>query len=337
MNYFNIMLGCYFALYVLCGCVEPQVAVNRGQHIHIEKANKDSIVASETFIASIDSLLLRPDSGCYVSSIQDLCLSDSNIVILDKAKNIFVFNLNTGKQVAKLDKIGRGEEEYIDPKSILIHKGLLNVLDFKANRVLRYDSKLNYVDDVRISFPAWDFAEVDSGYLFYNMNATSELKQIVHTDSNGRVVGSFLVPQDNMDIMLTDRAFTEDGYGNVFYVDIKENKIYKWANDSLVAAFTMGYGNDDDMSHGNDELRLKSSLVSRKYVQTEFIVDKYVLNNIYNIQTQKSEAGIVSTGTNFPFFPLLSQKDVFFSVVHPFDPSTMREKQDLYLVRYVLK
>lgn len=321
----------------LFSCKEQQMMVEQVVNIPVKQATANSTVRHEDFIASIDSLLLRPDSGCYVASVQDVCLSDSCVAILDVAKSIFIFNLNTGKQVALLNNTGHGKGEYVDPKSIMMHNGLLYVLDFKTSRILKYDDEFKYCGDVRIGFPACDFSIVDNGFVLYNMNATNDLKRVVHTDFDGNIINSFLVPKETIGIMPTDKVFTEDGFGNVFYIAPQENMIYRLAEDTIDVAFTLGYEDEPEPPQSSGKLKTKFSLISSKYILTQFVADRYVLTNVYNTQTGVSEAGIVSTGTNFPFVPQLSQKDVLFSVVHPFDKTTMREKQDLYLVRYTLK
>ena len=84
-------------------------------------------------------------------------------------------------------------------------------------------------------------------------------------------------------------------------------------------------------------LRSRLSFVSHKYVLTQFLSGRSLLNNIFDRQARSSRAGMVKTGTRFPFMPQCQGKDKLFCVCHPFDIGTNRESRELFLVTYSLR
>lgn len=192
--------------------------------------------------------------------------------------------------------------------------------------------------EVRLKFPALDFAVVPGGFLFYNMNADDNLGQVVYTDNDGKVIGSFLPRSEPLDMMLTDKVFADDGYGNVYFVEPNTNTIYQWNDGALDPAFTIGSGDGSaSASSAGGGLRSRLSFVFHKYVLTQFLSGRYLLNNIFDRQARSSRAGMVKTGTRFPFMPQCQGKDKLFCVCHPFDIGTNRESRELFLVTYSLR
>lgn len=297
-------------LLLLTNCRSKESILEEAPLIDIAGYENNTIDCSQ-FISDIDTLLLSVDSTCYVSQIQDFCLNDSCIYILDKDKSVFVFNSLTGELKNSINKIGRGRSEYLDPKSISEFEGCVYILDFGGRCVLEYDAELNFLDRIKIKFTAIDFMKVDDGFLFYNLTATDKLKRIVHTDNKGNVLNSFASSQLNINTILTERIFCSSGNDGFYISEPVSDIIQEWKDDTVDVAFKFDWENKNDITASKtSELITKNginilySLVSSKYVLTQFLGKDFILSNIYNRDDKTSVSGMVDTHLSYPFGPM---------------------------------
>ena len=225
----NKILVCIFTCStILAGCAVNNQTFN-GTIINIS-GDKNTELLIDSFVTSIDSTLLQPNAIEHMGEVQDMCLSDSNAYILDKTNSIWKFNLNTGLQEKKIKKTGHGHGEYINPTSICVDHDNVYVLDFQGSSIIVYDRNLDYKNRIQLEFPSIDFAKVPDGFLLCNMNPTKNLKRIVHINEKGSVINSFLSMEMKEESMMTDRIFSKDDNGSVFFAEPASNIIYKWEN-----------------------------------------------------------------------------------------------------------
>lgn len=332
-GYIYILIGSVLLLLTNCRTKDPVLLEKPLIEITGYDNNK---IDCNRFISNIDTLLLTTDNN-YVSQIQDFCVSDSCIYVLDKEKSIFVFDSFTGVLKKNMISIGRGRAEYLDPKSIAVCDGYVYILDFGGRSVLKYDADLNYLDRIKIKFTAMDFVKINKGFLFYNLTATDKLKRIVHTDDKGTVLNSFISSGLNINTILTDRIFCNNGGESIYISEPVSDVIKEWKNDTVDIAFKFDWRNKNDITVSktselikNDGVNILYSLVSSKYVLTQFLGKDFILSNIYNREEEKSISGIVDTHLNYPFGPM---KIVGNSLIGIYEA---QDNKNLILVKYNL-
>lgn len=259
----------------------------------------------------IDTVLLRPNAAEYLGQVQDISLTDTQVYILDKTNSIWIFNLETGLQEKKVNRTGHGNGEYIGLSSICVEDDSVFALDFQGSSIIIYDLNLDFKRRIRLPFPAIDFAKTPDGFLLCNMNPSEQLKRIVHIDANGTVLNSFLSTKMDEGIMMTDRIFTTDDEGTVFFSEPASSIIYKWEDGIVRPAYSFEYEKGALLEKSPVQQESKQSpqtirsFVSLRDVITLYVSNKFVLTNIYNQETGTAKSGMIDTHLPYPFFPMV--------------------------------
>ena len=338
MKILNIFL---FASLLVClyACSEKNVS-SLTSTISISETG-ENILESNVFIDKIDTLPLK-NKGEHFSTVQAICVTDSNIYIIDKTGSIGCFNIKTGLLIKKIRKVGHGNDEYINPVSICEDKGYLYILDFQGCAVLIYDYKLNYIDRVKLKFPAMDFVKIPDGFLFYNMNASDQLRRIVHTNAEGVLINSFLPSEHEEDVMQTDKLFCKDNDEETYFSDFSNNCLYKWKDDNLTSLYQIEIKKTKNKRHSSkktasslDGRYIRSFVINNKII-TLFIQDGMVLANSYNGEMIDSHSGRVQTNIPYPFFPVTSYKNNLYGI---YEKTNVNNNDDVFmmLISYKIK
>lgn len=297
---------------------------------------RDSKIECSQFIAHIDTLMLCADS-VYVSQIQDFCVDDSCIYVLDKAKSIYLFHSSNGRLLKKVQLVGRGRSEYLNPQAIEVLDGIVYVLDMDGRCVLKYDMELNFLDRIKIAFAPLDFMKVDGGFLFYNLTPSERLKRIVHTDEQGSVLNSFLTDQQETDLLLTDKVFCRNGRNGYYISEPVSDVVHEWKDNRVSEMFRFDLGKEDDRKISKtSELITKEgvnilySLVSSDYVVTLFLANGFLFTNLYRMADETSLTGLADTHLPYPFFPKKISGNTLFGLYE------QRDHHNLMMVSYHL-
>ena len=244
--------------------------------------------------------------------------------------------MNTGLQEKKIKKTGHGHGEYINPTSICVDHDNVYVLDFQGSSIIVYDKNLDYKNRIQLEFPSIDFAKVPDGFLLCNMNPTNDLKRIVLIDEKGNVINSFLSTEMKEESMMTDRFFSKDDNGSVFFAEPASNIIYKWENGNVLPIYSIEFGkitNDKNASkanplHGNMHIR---SFVTSQYVITLYL-SEFVLTNVYNEQKATSISGLVNTRLRHPFYPIAYYDGAFYGIY-----DIQNDNKNMILIKYNIR
>lgn len=264
---------------------------------------------AEKYLIGIDSLTIHADEGDWISEVQDLCMNDSWIFILDINQTVFKVDVHTGLIAQKMHKRGHSESEVIAPKAITTSGDTLYVLDFQSMAILSFDMNLSFLSRFQIPFPALDFAKVDNGFLLYNINATDELKQIVHIDERGQVIGSYFDKDSDLDMLLSDKIFMEATEGEIYFMLPASDKIYKWRDGKILNEYILDYGNGKVHEKKSSNLYRKrkdnaiNAFVMQNYVVISFLSQSMVKYNFYDRRTKESDAGMVACKSSAAFYP----------------------------------
>src|SRR5574344_849044 len=264
----------------------------------------DTLSMSEDFIESVDTVELSLDDEVFIADIQDACYQDSLLFILDSNNSIFAFNTNNGKLLKMIRYVGRSNSEYLDAKAITNDQTYLDGLDVQGRKINRYELQLNFVDDMRIGVPAMDFAKVQDGFLVQNLNANESDKQIVSIGTDGKIKRSFLEPSCEMDLMMTDKIFSEDENGRVFISLPIPNCVYSWEDDSVKLVYNIGFegeSNDKNVEKSSQLPEKGRSTSLRSFVTSKYVLTfyssadtPYILINVYDKERKVSESGVAT-------------------------------------------
>lgn len=312
---------------LLClGCSAPSKVEEQVTLIQVK--GKHGFVEMSDFVERNDTLRLNPSLNLITTSVQDICLDDSVVFILDDAKSIFSFDVHSGKMLHRLHSVGRSRNEYFLPKAMDVDINNLFVLDFQGRKVLKYTKDLEYISSFSLGFAALDFTIVADGFLFFNMSASEKYRRIVHTDFEGRVIDGFLQEKGIIKTLVNDKFFCSDGAGNVYYSDLQSNDVYQWQDGTLKKVYSLDFAGVNNVSENGI---MYGNMIVGDHVVTQFLSDKIVMSNIYDPFKQNSMTGAVATRTKYPFLPQAIHSGNLYGVYEA------NGQNGYTLVRYKLK
>lgn len=306
VNRYNLFLWWVLLGLSLIGCKQNRVVEKAPFTIPV-RDYRQSIVDIHDFTDTVEYLSIVSDSP--MGSVIDYCLTDSTLIVLDTMQRVYLCSLQSGQVLRVMDKRGHGQGEYIEARAVFADLDRIYLLDFQGQSVLVYDRQFNYISRIKTEFPALDFAVVSDGYLFFNMNASDELRQVVHTDYSGRVLDSFLSPGRKMDMLPDGRIFQEDGRGNVFITEPMSETVYQWNGQSPRPVYTVDFGQKPASVSSNEEKYSRQSatvvrsIATADHVLTAFVSDGMMFFNVYESATNRVMSGLVNTHSELPFLP----------------------------------
>lgn len=175
-------------------------------------SEEKGLLAIDSMLAEVDTLTLPVPYSVISYNVEDACIVDGNIYLLDQANNIMAYSLETGKLVCSINAQGKGHGEYVKPAAIASDKDNVYVLDMAGLAVNSYDRNLKFKERINIGFPCLDLEKTETGFLLYNLNANDDVGKIVVTDNEGVMVNDFLkMDIDTRTSLPTKHIFQKNG------------------------------------------------------------------------------------------------------------------------------
>ena len=244
------------------------------------RSSQRPVSLSTDVVEDIDTIRLSTDKGDVLGEIQDICVSDSFIYILDQDNKISAFNKRDGDLVKQIRAVGQGPEEYVSPIAMTSDENSLYVLDLTGMGLVIYDDSLNFKKKVGMSFPAFDLVKLSNGFLFYNLVATDSLGHFVYTDDEGVVINSFINTNTNCDLVYNKRVFSRDSEGNIYMSEPLSDKIYTWGDNEVSLLYEILLDDKD--------LKIAGNYVTSDYIISGFMNGETRCYNIFNRQDSTS-------------------------------------------------
>jgi hypothetical protein len=264
-------------LLALVGCKDREKATNKDSIKEIKvNPGKDSKLLFSNIVECVREVSLRTPKDDPIGEISQLIVSESRYLILDKvAKAIWVFH-RCGLLDYKIDKIGYGPGEFLDPFHICFDevKNEIQVTDNIGDKVLFYNMKNgSFIRSRKFEYSFKNYVRLEGG------------DYAVHTNKK-------------MNFVFTEGRNRPDTLAyNIYILDstfqIKKNHFpYKIKNHSMGLAFSFG----QHFSRYNDKYLFMESFNDTIYqIDSSKIIPKYLLDfggneesvDLYNIQREK--------------------------------------------------
>ncbi len=259
-----------------------------------------------------------------VSQVQDMCVNQQYIYILDDYQGLSCYNKMSGEMVKYIRTVGHAAGEYVMPKAICAFGDEVYLLHERACNI--YDIHLTFKRKISIDVSALDFIKVEDGFLFCNLAPSKEVKRLVYTDNNGRIKDSFLSSMVLIDYAGSSKCFFYDDESNVYFSEPTSDDLYGWNNHAVQLCY------HTDISHSYDgNLSATSEKEAYAYNTKWFKLKDKVINsfsflenryyNIYDTLTAISVCGQVNIQEDIPFNPQRQFADTLYGVYHRHDTS----------------
>ncbi len=123
---------------------------------------------------SLHYLPLASDPSHLIGNVDKLMCVDERFYILDRdaAKSLFVFGKD-GRFLFQIKRTGQGPGEYVRPDDFTVDSyhdsRSIIILDTSQRKLLKYDQNGDYLEEIRLPFFAYSFAQVGpDSFVFYH-------------------------------------------------------------------------------------------------------------------------------------------------------------------------
>jgi len=163
--------------------------------IDVEEAGTMKI--SDLF-EKLEFVRLETTDSFLVDEIKKLIVHD-DLILIHSADILFIFN-STGKIVRKIDKKGKGPDEYISLSNFLYdpENQTIEILDGPSETIKYYNLSGNMTGELFLGFDVQDFVKLQKHYLFYCGNQLGDMNRhkLVYFDVESKRIIQQYIPID---------------------------------------------------------------------------------------------------------------------------------------------
>lgn len=130
-----------------------------------------NIIPRDSIYDNVRYIKLETKKECLIGNVDDLLLGDSTIVVMDKyiAQAAFLFDYD-GHYLGQLSKMGRGPHEYLRVSDVTLYDGKIVLLDEIKGKMLFFDERGHYLDEIDSEIFATAFEFIDSDNIIFDIS-----------------------------------------------------------------------------------------------------------------------------------------------------------------------
>jgi hypothetical protein len=248
-------------------------------------------------LKEVKYLPLETTEECLISQIGKIVISNRRIYILDsKTFSILVFS-DEGKFLWKLNKVGRGPEEYPILYDFCIEPITKNVVILKPNGLNYYSKDGAFIKTTKIEFTTTAFGFPDEQHIaLSNIGSTDGL---IITDNNGKKIAGYFQNVKETDFGLR-APFIKNVNSGLLYFRYLDYTIFEIAGTRIIPH--VKFDSDNNIYSEKDLGSLKTNIDNInnfiqivQYIECESnIMIHYLLKNelfclVYTKKTKKTD------------------------------------------------
>lgn len=257
-----------------------------------------------------------------VSAISHACLTDSVLYVADVANALFAFDIHSGKNIGVVHNMGQSSHEYTEITAIAGAGDTICVLDKNTRKVVKYDSKFNYLSTVKLSFMPMDFAVTEDGFLFSRLDAADGNSRFVCTDRNGKETGSCVASTPLGEQIATTRSFTANN-ADIYLHEPNSNDIYSWSKGQATLAYKLSFPSYDGKTSGTVPV-VRDFFVTSQSLICSFLFGEKMCYSICTKDGKNVKAGYFDLNSGRPFSPIAQKADALIGVYHSADLTALK-------------
>lgn len=320
MNTLKIMHQNHFRIYIIKSILLISILslVNcKDQNKKFEVIKLDPSGAKEIslsdIIDTIEYIRLETSTICLIGPrIHRVMVKKKYIYIHDIDQQIiFVFD-KLGKYIAKLDKKGRGPDEYVALGSYFVDENEeyidIIALGPRQHRLLRY-SNISFILKSTNPIPAISANSVRriNDTYYYGCQRMNNLMndEIINADiiivENGEIKSTLFeneLSKDNTYFVINPETFTVNDENEIFASIMYDNVFYQIVNHEAVPLFEIDFGK----YNSNNNIKNESGANQIKYWQENPFVASFPMLNINNSKLLSFSYGFNKTEYQYIFF-----------------------------------
>lgn len=282
----------------------------------IKVADFQKELAMDSIVDDIKILELRMPEDEYIADVKDLAFANDLIYVLDDIKQMVYAFDTTGLFRAKMNKMGKARDEYINAFAIDADTNYLYLLDMPTHKVLFYDNKLNYVGHFSLPHVSTHFKLTGDGYVVNNVERVKGASYYYCMDSNHSITKN-LFPYSKNSMQGADsrgiggQILNYDKQNNtITMVEPFSDRVFELKDNDLLVKYTLKFeGNNID--HKQTELNVFE--IPETYIEgyldlkdkkiVSFLNDSQFYYAIFSDNGESVVSGrIVDYQTKLPFY-----------------------------------
>jgi hypothetical protein len=164
-----------FIIIVFWGCSKSKEQQSENTILISVDVNKAETLKFSDYFTEITYTLL--DDSVLISTIDNAKVYDDKLFIISN-KSLIAFDINSGKVLNNIRRLGNGPGEYLSLYDMLYDKNenLIELLDMNQQKVIKYDLDNKFVSEFKTLCMSFSFKKIDENtYLFYNNNMLSDI------------------------------------------------------------------------------------------------------------------------------------------------------------------
>ena len=187
-------------------CNIPKETNDASVIISVNSQTSDRKIKMSELYSALEYIKLETTPESLIAQVSKIIPLDTQLLIVDKeSSKILLFDVN-GKFMGTIGSKGVGASEFIEIEDVAVDKKgeKIFVLDHSGKRILIYDLKGNFANDIKTDFIAHEIEYLGNGslacYCDYSANETYEKNEmrpnLILLDLNSTEAHPFLyVPQ----------------------------------------------------------------------------------------------------------------------------------------------
>lgn len=292
---------------------------------------------TQSVFSKIDTLPLQPKDGCILSQVKDLCVNQQYIYVLDDNQSLSCFDCMSGKMRKYIRSVGHGAGEYIMPIAVCTYADEVYLLHERACNV--YDLDLNFKRKFNIDLTALDFIRVDDGFLFCNLMPSEDVKRLVYTDNEGKIIDSYISSGLMVDVVASTKCFISDEGSNVYFTEPTSDELYRWNNHDIESCYRSVISNSYDGYPQATSEREGYAYNTQWFKFGNNVINSFLYlgnryYNVYDTATSTCVCGQVNANEKIPFAPRWQCKECLYGAYPKYDETSGEER--IILTRFSL-
>lgn len=324
--------------------------------IAVDKTDYKNVLNTSEIIdtSTVDFIRLDSKNG-IIGTIDKLIVTDNELIILDKAtQKVWIYDFN-GEYINAIKAQGRGPNEYLNAHTITYKApNLIGILDDAQRSLLWFNLLGAFVERNEIPYYASDiYEEAGSLHVMYRYipeNAPTHEKFYYHKKPIGDDSSKYAFPYYPFGLFFTvdDPFFIVNG-SDLLVRNPFDNGLYTYQDGVLSIKYEMNFSKPQvpysnymheansealsrEIQNGNyqgsiSQVVFTPTHLSMRYSESQKGGGTEVVNIVYNIANKELKVfSGVTVDEDFEIYyqhPIASDKDRFFSVLHPY---TLQDK-----------
>lgn len=239
-------------------CNTPKETNDAPVIISVNSQTSDRKIKMSELYSALEYIKLETAPESLIAQVSKIIPLDTQLLIVDKeSSKILLFDVN-GKFMGTIGSKGVGAGEFIEIEDVAVDKKgeKIFVLDHSGKRILIYDLKGNFANDIKTDFIAHEIEYLENGnlacYCDYSANETYEKNEtrpnLILLDLNSIEAHPFLYVPQSISVQEVNSPFSalfSHTSRHAFLFDILTNSIYEIGKERINRTFVLNFGNEE--------------------------------------------------------------------------------------------